>query len=257
MAVFSEADRSAPHVQMADRAECIGPAPVDQSYLNPEKIFQAAKIHKADAIHPGYGLLSEDADFAEACEKQGLIFIGPAPGIFVNSGLNTVPGLFAADAGVPLAPGSELSGEPGRGQSRGRRGGLPYHAKGYGWGGGIGMALCETPDELNENFDRVHDWLSPIWKCRNFLEKFFPKPGILKSKYSGTVRDEIIPWRTRLLSPASQSKSSRGNATDWGESKTLEALEESARNLEKSVSYLPAGTVEFFFMREDGIPSFF
>ena len=79
VAVFSEADRSAPHVQMADAAECIGQAPVDQSYLNSERILQAAQIHKAEAIHPGYGLLSEDADFAEACEKKGLIFIGPAP----------------------------------------------------------------------------------------------------------------------------------------------------------------------------------
>ena len=79
VAVFSEADRPAPHVQMADRAECIGPSPVDQSYLCPEKILKAAKIHQADAIHPGYGLLSEDAVFAEACETEGLVFIGPIP----------------------------------------------------------------------------------------------------------------------------------------------------------------------------------
>ncbi len=141
VAVFSEADRSAPHVQIADSAECIGPSPVDQSYLNSERIFQAAKIHKAEAIHPGYGLLSEDADFAEACEKQGLIFIGPAPGHLREFGLKHRARALAADAGVPLAPGSELIRDLAGARVEADAVGYPIMLEGTAGGGGIGMAL--------------------------------------------------------------------------------------------------------------------
>ena len=112
VAVFSEADRGAPHVQMADIAECIGSSPVDQSYLSPGKILQAAKIHQVDAIHPGYGLLSEDADFAEACEAEGLIFIGPTPSHLHEFGLKHRARALASETGVPLAPGSGLISDP-------------------------------------------------------------------------------------------------------------------------------------------------
>ena len=108
VAVFSEVDRGAPHVQMADATECIGGSPVDQSYLNMDKILQAAKIHQADAIHPGYGLLSEDADFAEACGRDGLVFVGPDPGQLHDFGLKHRARSLASAAGVPLAPGSGL-----------------------------------------------------------------------------------------------------------------------------------------------------
>ena len=174
MAVFSEADRSAPHVQMADAAECIGQAPVDQSYLNSERILQAAQIHKAEAIHPGYGLLSEDADFAEACEKKGLIFIGPAPEHLREFGLKHRARALAADAGVPLAPGSELISDLAEAGDEANAVGYPIMLKGTAGGGGIGMALCETPNELNENFDRV---------CR-LAESNFGNAGIFWKNFS-------------------------------------------------------------------------
>ncbi|MAL84888.1 MAG: urea carboxylase, partial [Opitutae bacterium] len=155
VAVFSEADRSAPHVDMADAAECIGKAPVDQSYLNQKKILQAAKIHNVDAIHPGYGLLSEDANFAEACKKHGIIFIGPSPVHLREFGLKHRARAIAADAGVPLAPGSELIHDLDTAEHKAKSIGYPIMLKGTAGGGGIGMALCKTPDELNENFDRV------------------------------------------------------------------------------------------------------
>ena len=112
VAVFSEADRGAPHVRIADRAECIGPASVDQSYLLTDKVLEAARIHEADAIHPGYGLLSEDAEFAETCERNGLIFIGPAPGQLREFGLKHRARALATETGVPLAPGSDLISDP-------------------------------------------------------------------------------------------------------------------------------------------------
>ena len=116
VAVFSEADRGAPHVRIADRAECIGPASVDQSYLLTDKVLEAARIHEADAIHPGYGLLSEDAEFAETCERNGFIFIGPAPGQLREFGLKHRARALATGAGGPRAPGSGLVNVPGTAQ---------------------------------------------------------------------------------------------------------------------------------------------
>ena len=258
VAVFSEADRSAPHVQIADSAECIGPAQVDQSYLNSERIFQAAKSHKAEAIHPGYGLLSEDADFAEACEKQGLIFIGPAPGHLREFGLKHRARALAADAGVPLAPGSELIRDLAGARVEADAVGYPIMLKGTAGGGGIGMALCETPDELNENFDRVCRLAeSNFGNAGIFLEKFFPQARHLEVQIFGDGEGRALSLGVRDCSAQRRNQKVLEETPPIGVNpKTLEALEESARNLAKSVSYLSAGTVEFLY-DEDGDSFFF
>ena len=113
VSVFSEADRGAPHVGMADFAECIGDSPVDQSYLVASKILACAKKFGAEAVHPGYGLLSEDAGFAEDCRKNKLVFIGPRPEQIREFGLKHRARALAEQSGIPLAPGSGLieSGE--------------------------------------------------------------------------------------------------------------------------------------------------
>ena len=257
VAVFSEADRSAPHVQMADAAECIGPAPVDQSYLNSERILQAAQIHKAEAIHPGYGLLSEDANFAEACEKKGLIFIGPAPEHLREFGLKHRARTLAADAGVPLAPGSELISDPAEASDEANAVGYPIMLKGTAGGGGIGMALCETPNELNENFDRVCRLAeSNFGNAGIFLEKFFPQARHLEVQVFGDGEGRALSLGVRDCSAQRRNQKVLEETPPIGvNSKTLEALEESARNLAKSVSYLSAGTVEFLY--DEDTDSFF
>ena len=142
-------------------------------------------------------------NFAEACEKQGLIFIGPAPGHLREFGLKHRARALAADAGVPLAPGSELIRDLAEARVEADAVGYPIMLKGTAGGGGIGMALCETPDELNENFDRVCRLAeSNFGNAGIFLEKFSPKQGIWKSKYSGTVKDEHYPLAYATAQPS-------------------------------------------------------
>ena len=107
VAVYSEADAKAPHVQMADEAVCIGPSPVNESYLVQDNILSAARASGAEAIHPGYGFLSENADFARACEDAGLVFIGPSPDAIHLMGNKAEAKRRMIDAGVPCVPGYE------------------------------------------------------------------------------------------------------------------------------------------------------
>src|SRR5271154_3952803 len=107
IAVFSDADRGALHVRMADEAEHLGPAPSSESYLRIDKILAAAQKHGADAIHPGYGFLSENAEFAAACEAEGIVFIGPSAESIRRLGSKTAARKLAKQAGVPVVPGNE------------------------------------------------------------------------------------------------------------------------------------------------------
>src|ERR1700688_5165732 len=105
VAVFSDVDRTALHVRLADEAEHIGPAPSSESYLRIDRILEAAKKHGADAIHPGYGFLSENADFAAACERAGVVFIGPTSDAIRKMGSKTGARKIASAAGAPIVPG--------------------------------------------------------------------------------------------------------------------------------------------------------
>src|SRR6201989_3652591 len=107
VAVYSEADRNSLHVRFADEAVCIGPARSSRSYLDIAAVISAAEITNADAIHPGYGFLSENADFAEVCEQSGLTFIGPRPGVIRRMGQKQVARAAMDEAGVPILPGSK------------------------------------------------------------------------------------------------------------------------------------------------------
>jgi len=149
VAVYSEADTTAPHVQLADEAVCIGPSPVDQSYLVPENILRAAAASGAEAIHPGYGFLSENADFARACEQAGLVFIGPRPDAIHLMGNKAEAKRRMIEAGVPCVPGYE--GEDQRDQALLREGaaiGPPLMVKAAAGGGGRGMRLVHELEEL-------------------------------------------------------------------------------------------------------------
>ena len=149
MAVFSEADRTARHVLYADEAVLIGPAASKDSYLNIEKIIRAAKQHKVDAIHPGYGFLSENADFARRCEEEGVIFIGPSADIISKMGIKTEARKIMREAGLPIVPGTET---PVQGIDEVKKVanevGYPIMLKALAGGGGKGMRLVRTEEEV-------------------------------------------------------------------------------------------------------------
>ncbi|BAT72152.1 acetyl-CoA carboxylase, biotin carboxylase subunit [Thermosulfidibacter takaii ABI70S6] len=148
VAVFSEVDRDALHVRMADEAYCIGPAPARESYLRIDKIIDVAKRSGAEAIHPGYGFLAENAEFAEACEREGIVFIGPPKDSIVAMGSKTVARQTAMKAGVPVIPGTlePLSDEEIF--QKAKEIGFPIMLKAVAGGGGKGMRLVNNEEEL-------------------------------------------------------------------------------------------------------------
>ena len=149
VAVYSEADANALHVQYADEAVCIGESKVSESYLNVEKILNAAKLTGADAIHPGYGFLSENSEFAQACKDAGITFIGPTPDAIELMGSKRLSKIAMIKAGVPCIPGYE-GGEQGLEHltAEGKKIGFPLMVKASAGGGGRGMRLVEAESEL-------------------------------------------------------------------------------------------------------------
>ena len=153
VAVFSEADRQALHVRTADEAYCVGPAPSRESYLAQDRIIDAAKRSRADAIHPGYGFLSENSSFVRACDKAGLTFIGPPASAMEAMGEKTRARAHMARANVPLVPGSTEplpSMEAARAYAE--KIGYPVMLKAAGGGGGKGMRRLNSAQELESGW---------------------------------------------------------------------------------------------------------
>ena len=178
VAVYSEADRSALHVRMADEAVAIGPAPSSASYLNMGNIIAAAQRAGADAIHPGYGFLSENADFAEACADAGIVFIGPPPEAIRLMGDKTAARGLMERAGVPMAPGTVGAIEDVReAEAIAREIGYPVLIKAAAGGGGKGMRVVETPAEFARLMEMAaSEAQSAFGDARVFIEKYISRP---------------------------------------------------------------------------------
>ena len=173
VAVYSEADRHSLHVEQADEAVSIGPAPPAQSYLSIAALLDAARMTGAEAIHPGYGFLSENAGFAEACAQAGIVFIGPTPAQMRAFGLKHTARAIAAQNGVPLLPGTELLANAAAATEAAERIGYPVMLKSTAGGGGIGMRLCASPAKLAEAYEAVERLSeSSFGTAGLYLEKF-------------------------------------------------------------------------------------
>ena len=154
VAVYSEIDRDAPHVREADEAFLIGPAVPAESYLDIAKIIETAKQAGAEAIHPGYGFLAENPDFAKACAEAGIVFIGPPPEAIEAMGSKTRAREIMAEAGVPIVPGAtEPAADVDAARKQAEEAGYPVACKAAGGGGGKGFRVAMTPDELEEAFE--------------------------------------------------------------------------------------------------------
>lgn len=152
VAVYSEADIDSMHVQLADESVCIGPAASKDSYLKPDRIIAAAEITGADAIHPGYGFLSENARFADICESSGVVFIGPSADIIRMMGDKATARATAVANGVPITPGSELMADADEAYAKAMEIGLPVMIKATAGGGGRGMRPCFKAEEFKSLF---------------------------------------------------------------------------------------------------------
>src|SRR5215212_4636562 len=154
VAVYSEIDRDALHVRRAGEAYLLGGAAASESYLNVERILEAARESRAEAIHPGYGFLAENAAFARACDEAGIVFIGPPASAIEAMGSKTRAREIMQEAGVPIVPGStEPSADVEAARKAAEEIGYPIACKAAGGGGGKGFRVAETPDDLAEAFE--------------------------------------------------------------------------------------------------------
>ncbi len=178
VAVFSEADRDALHVSLADESICIGPAPVQLSYLNMDAILSAALLTGAKAIHPGYGLLSENAEFARRCAEAKLKFIGPSADIIARMGDKDAARRTMRAAGVPVVPGCDLLESPEHALNEARRIGLPVLIKARSGGGGRGIRLIESEAQVERAFQ----------EARAEARGAFGDDGVYMEKYLTNVK---------------------------------------------------------------------
>jgi acetyl-CoA carboxylase biotin carboxylase subunit len=254
VAVYSDADRNSLHVRFADEAICIGPPRSSESYLNIPAVISAAEITNVDAIHPGYGLLSENANFAEVCESSHIKFIGPPPEVIRLMGEKEKARQAMKVANVPILPGSDgviASAEEAREWAT--KIGYPVIVKASAGGGGRGMRVIRNESELEGSFNAAQSEAAAAFGNGNlYMEKFIERPRHIEFQVLGDSHGHVISLGERecsiqrrhqkLLEESPSTRVSQQMRTDIG------------KKLEQSLSeigYVNAGTVEFL-MDEDG-----
>jgi urea carboxylase len=249
VAVYSEADRHSLHVRLADEAVEIGPAPAAQSYLRAEKILEAAQATGAQAIHPGYGFLSENPGFAEDCAAAGIAFIGPSPDQMRAFGLKHTARDLAEHNQVPLLPGSGLLSDAGHAQAEAARIGYPVMLKSTAGGGGIGMRLIWSADELVEAFQSVERLARANFKEAGiFLEKYVEHARHIEVQIFGDGKGHVVALGERDCSVQRRNQKVIEETPAPGLTDVQrEQLLATAVRLGEAVGYRSAGTVEFVY----------
>jgi urea carboxylase len=254
VAVYSEADAGSIHVREADEAVLLGPPPVSESYLCVDKILAAAQQTDAQAIHPGYGFLSENADFAEACEQAGLAFIGPTPEQMRLFGLKHTARDIAERNGVPLLPGTGLLASAEAAASAAKEISYPVMLKSTAGGGGIGMRVCWRREELVEAFATVERLSRSNFKESGiFLEKFVARARHIEVQIFGDGKGRVLALGERDCSTQRRNQKVIEETPAPGLTEEQRArLFGAAIKLGQAVSYRSAGTVEFVFDADSG-----
>ncbi len=249
VAVYSKADAGSLHVTQADESVCIGEGPAVESYLSFEKIFAAARQTGAQAIHPGYGFLSENAGFAEACAAEGIVFIGPTPGQMRDFGLKHTARALAQSSGIPMLPGSGLLDGLDLAKTEALRIGYPVMLKSTAGGGGIGMRICQSEAELVDGFESVKQMAANAFKESGlFLEKFVGTARHIEVQIFGDGKGNVVALGERDCSAQRRNQKVVEETPAFGlREETRAALLEAAVRLAKAANYQSAGTVEFLF----------
>ena len=254
VAIYSEADVESLHVRLADEAICIGPAPAAESYLVADHILRAAKESGADAIHPGYGFMSENAAFAEACAAAGIVFIGPTPSQMRAFGLKHTARELAQLADVPLLPGTGLLASVEEALQAGAQIGYPVMLKSTAGGGGIGMRLCHDASELQGAYASVKHLSENNFKNGGlYLEKFVQRARHVEVQIFGDGLGNVVSLGERDCSVQRRNQKVIEETPAPGLSDTTRAaLAHTAVRLGQSIHYLSAGTVEYVFDADTG-----
>ncbi|TIX49821.1 urea carboxylase [Alteraurantiacibacter aquimixticola] len=252
VAVYSEADADSLHVSQADAAVCIGPAPAAESYLDIPAIIAAAKETGAGYIHPGYGFLAENAEFAEACEATGITFIGPRPEHIRTFGLKHSARALAAEQGVPLAPGTGLLTDEDEAARAANEIGYPVILKATAGGGGIGMRICEDESALRDGFASVvRQGASSFGDAGVFLERYIARARHIEVQIFGDGDGRVMPLGERDCSLQRRNQKVVEEApAPCLFSAVRRDLHAAAVRLAEAAHYRSAGTVEFLFDAE-------
>ncbi len=252
VAVYSEADAASLHLQQADEAHSLGEGPATQTYLDAQKILRIARETGAKAIHPGYGFLSENAAFAEACEAAGIAFVGPTPEQLRVFGLKHTARALAKQRGVPMLEGTELLDSLADALGAAEQVGYPVMLKSTAGGGGIGMRVCRSAAELTDAFDAVKRLGQNNFSDSGvFIEKYIERARHLEVQVFGDGAGEVIALGVRDCSVQRRNqKVLEETPAPNLPTGMAEALCEAAITLAKAVSYRSAGTVEFVYDAE-------
>jgi acetyl-CoA carboxylase biotin carboxylase subunit len=253
VAVYSEPDRLAPHVLAADEAYLLGPAPSSESYLRVDRILELAANAGADAVHPGYGFLAERAHFAAAVRDAGLTFVGPDPETISAMGDKTEARRRMQDAGVPIVPGlvDALEDVPAA-LAAAEEIGFPVLLKAAAGGGGKGMRIIETPDELPRAFEGAQrEALASFGDSSVYLERYLSRPRHVEIQILGDSQGNVVHLNERECSIQRRHQKLVEEAPSPVLTPELRAeMGSAAVRAARAVSYVGAGTVEFLF--QDG-----
>lgn len=248
VAVYSEADRNSPHVKFADEAICLGPPPSSESYLLGDKIIQVSKELGVDAIHPGYGFLSENENFAKAVSDAGLIFVGPSPEAIRIMGSKLAAKQAVAKYDIPLVPGTEEAiSDIREAKSRALEIGYPILIKASAGGGGKGMRIVENEAEFEEQMQRaVSEAKSAFGDGAVFIEKFITSPRHIEIQVLGDQHGNVVHLFERECSIQRRHQKVIEEAPSAVVSEDMrKAMGEAAVGVAKACNYYGAGTVEF------------
>ncbi|MFT5318268.1 MAG: urea carboxylase [Chlamydiales bacterium] len=253
IALYSDADRSAPHVRMADQAVHLGNSNPLESYLNSQKIIDIAKEYKADAIHPGYGFLSEDFQFAEECGKNNITFIGPSSPSIQQFSIKERARRFAGNLDIPIVPGSSNIVSLQDALQSAEEIGYPVLLKCSGGGGGIGMTLCQSSDDLSSGFESTKKAGKTFFNNEDvFLEKYISEPHHIEVQIFGDGKGNIAILGERECSIQRRyQKVIEETPSPFCSEDLRQQMYAAARKLGEGVAYESAGTVEFLVDEEE------
>lgn len=257
VAVHSEVDKDAPYVKEATEAVHIGDNQAKKSYLNIDKIIEAAKATNADAIHPGYGFLSENPLFAERCETENIVFIGPKAEVMKLMGSKLESRMEMSKAGIPVVPGSDKPLDSlEKAIETANELGYPLMLKASAGGGGIGMKLIESEDELKKQFSSVKQQAQQFFNDDTvFLEKFISNPRHIEVQVFGDHHGNVVHLFERECSVQRRhQKVIEESPSPFLNEKQREQLVKAAVTGAKHLGYTNAGTMEFIF---DGDGNFY
>jgi len=248
VAVFSEADRESLHVLLADEAVLLGPPPAAESYLAVDRIIAAARATGADAVHPGYGFLAENAGFAEACAAAGLVFIGPPPAVIRSMGDKIAARRVAVQMKVPVVPGTERPlGDDAEAARIASEVGYPVMVKAAMGGGGKGMRLVRTPGELPGALRAARSEASAAFgDAAVYIERYVEEPRHIEVQVLGDGHGHVVHLGERECSiQRRHQKLIEESPSPFVDAALRRRMGEAACRIAGAVGYVNAGTVEF------------